>query len=741
MTGVPRAAALAYPFRAGRIEVTRPRSIDPPRGGRLRFRSSEEDALKYGFAAFVAALAGAPSHAQQAPVLLDPVVVSATRAEAAVFDAPAAVNAIGADVISIAGPQVNLSEALSRVPGIAALDRENYAQDLQMSIRGFGSRSTFGIRGIRLIVDGIPATMPDGQGQASSIALSSAERIEVLRGPLALLYGNAAGGVVQVFTRSGAARPTLSGGFAAGSSGMRREDLQYAATEGPHALTLDASRFDTDGYREHSAATRRIANAKWAWQAGARTRLVTTVNVFDQPEAQDPLGLTRAQWEADPRQTQPIAIQNDTGKSVRQSQAGSVLEHRFDDETTLTARAYYGQRRLDNALGVPPGPQLAPTSSGGIVAFDRDYEGVGIELARRFPIAKAASARIVAGLTYDRMHDDRQGYVNDNGERGALKRNEDDYVSSTDALLQASADFGESWSAIAGVRATRVRFDTKDHYIAPGNPDDSGSLEYRGANPVAGLTWHATPRVNVYANAGRGFETPTFTELAYRNDASGLNTGLDASHSRHLEIGAKWRGAAQSVDLAAYDIRTDDELVVDVNTGGRSTFRNAGRTKRQGVELLHTAQWTREWSTRIAFTLLDARFQESFTSGAGSAATLVAAGNRLPGTPGRSAYAELAYAPRGAWSGLNAAVEVVHAGRLYVDDANSDATAPATIVNLRMGFLYREGALEIEPLVRLDNATDRRYVGSVIVNEANRRFFEAAPGRNWMVGMTGRYRF
>lgn len=693
--------------------------------------------------AFLAAtLACTSSYAQEAPpVPLDSVVVSATRDETRVFDAPAAVNAIGADVITIAGPQVNLSEALTRVPGIAALDRQNYAQDLQVSIRGFGARSTFGIRGLRVIVDGIPATMPDGQGQLSSISLSSAERIEVLRGPLALLYGNAAGGVVQVFTRDGAPQPTGIASYAAGSFGMQREDLQFARTSGLHAFTIDASRFDTDGYREHSAATRKIANAKWSWQATPRTRLVTTVNVFDQPLAQDPLGLTRAQWERDPRQTQPIAIQNDTGKTVRQDQAGSLLEHRFDDDTTLSGRVYYGQRHLENALGVPPAAQLAPTSGGGIVVFDRDYEGAGLQLARRFALGERVTARLLAGLSYDRMHDDRQGYGNRNGERGALKRDEDDYVSSTDALLQGSADFGAAWSAIAGVRATRVRFDTHDHYVAPGNPDDSGSIEYRGTNPVTGITWHATGDLNVYANAGRGFETPTFTELAYRNDASGLNSELRASHSRHLEIGAKWRGESQSLDVAVYDIRTDDELVVDVNTGGRSTFRNAGRTKRQGLEVLHVARWSAEWSSQLAFTLLDARFGESFLSGAGSSAVEVASGNRLPGTPGRSAYAELAYAPRWGWSGLHAAVELVYAGKLYVDDINSDATAPAKIVNLRAGFTYRRGALEIEPLARLNNVTDRRYVGSVIVNEANARFFESAPGRNWMVGIIGRYRF
>jgi len=688
----------------------------------------------------LAALPPAARAQAVAPVILDPVVVSATRTGTRVFDAPAAVNAVGADVITVAGPQVNLSEALTRIPGIAALNRNNYAQDLQVSIRGFGSRSTFGIRGLRVIVDGIPATMPDGQGQASSIALSSAERIEVLRGPLALLYGNAAGGVVQVFTRSGAPEPTLWVNYTMGSFGMHREDVQFAATSGPHAFTIDASRFDTDGYRDHSAATREVVNAKWAWQIASATRLVTTVNLFDQPKAQDPLGLTRAQWEQNPKQTQPIAIQNDTSKEVRQDQVGTVLEHQLDPDTTFSGRLYYGVRHLDNALGIPLAAQTPPTSAGGIVSFDRDYEGVGLQLARRFALGPQASARLLGGLTYDRMHDDRQGYVNNNGERGALKRDEDDYVYNTDALLQGTVDVGEAWSAIAGVRATRVHFRTDDHFIAPGNPDDSGTIDYRGTNPVLGVTWHAAPTVNVYANAGRGFETPTFTEVTYRNNASGLNTDLKASHSKHYEIGAKWRGANQSLDVAAYHVTTDDELIVDVNVGGRSTFRNAGPTTRKGIELSHTGRWTPEWSTQVSFTLLSARFDQSFLSGAGSAAQPVAAGNRLPGTPERSAYAEIAYAPR--WApGLYGAVEYVYAGKLFVDDINSDFAPHANVYGLRMGYRYKNGRFELEPLARLDNATDRRYAGSVIVNEANRRFFESAFPRNWMVGLTGRYRF
>jgi iron complex outermembrane receptor protein len=683
--------------------------------------------------------AAVPAHADD-PVAQDPIVVSATRSEARIFDVPAAIGSVDASTISIAGPQVNISESLSRIPGIAVLNRQNYAQDLQLSIRGFGSRSTFGIRGVRLIVDGIPATTPDGQGQASSIALSSTARIEVLRGPVALLYGNAAGGVVQVFSKDGAPQPTASVILEAGSFGMDREDAQLAMTSGPHSFMVDASHFHTDGYRDHSSATRNLGNAKWTWQASSATRISVVVNVLDQPLGLDPLGLTHDQWLADPRQVQPIAIQLNTHKNLRQDQAGVVLEHHFDDATTLTGRVYYGERKVDNALGIPLAAQLPPTSAGGIVSFDRDYSGAELQLTRRFAFGSSAVAQVTAGFDYDKMHDDRQGYINNNGERGALKRNEDDYVHDNDTLLMGTLDVGSEWSAIGGVRWSHVAFETHDHFIVPGNPDDSGNVSYSAANPVLGVTWHADPAVNVYANAGRGFETPTFTELAYSNTGSGMNLGLKAAHSKHFEVGAKWRGERQAIDAAAYHVTTDDELIVDTNVGGRSTYRNAGPTVRQGFELSHVGRWSEEWSTQLALTALSARYDSSFTSGSGAAAVPVARGNRLPGTPDRSAFAELAYAP-GYWKGFTAAAEVLYMGRLYVDDANSDFAPAATTLNLRVGWKYRNGPLEIEPLVRLDNATDRRYAGSVIVNESNRRFFEPALPRNWLVALTGRYQF
>lgn len=681
--------------------------------------------------------AALPALAQtDAAATLEPVVVTAEREERSAFDTPAAIGRVDASVLERAGPQVNLSEAMNRLPGIVTLNRQNYAQDLQLSIRGFGARSTFGIRGVRLIVDGIPATMPDGQGQASNIALGATGRIEVLRGPLAQLYGNSAGGVVQVFTQDDAAPPEAQASIAAGPDGMRRLGAGFSGRAGDQGLTLDASHFETDGYRAHSDARRDLLNARWQKHA-EDTDLRIVLNVLDQPKARDPGGLTRAEMDADPRQAAPLAVSQDARKVVRQQQVGGVVDHEFSPDTKLTARLYAGHRSLDNALSVPPAAQAAPTSSGGMVALERDYAGFGAQVSHRQRLGEQ-TLRWVAGVEGDRMDEDRKGYVNNAGQQGELKRDEDNRVGNLDLFAQAGLDLSPAWNLIAGVRASRVRFRSEDHFIAAGNPDDSGSVDYRATNPVFGVGWHATPDLHVYANLGRGFETPTFTELAYRSGGlTGLNTDLKASRSRHFELGAKWRAERHRVEAALFDIATEDEIVVQSNTGGRSVFQNAGRTRRNGAELSWLADWGAQWQSTLSLTLLRARFSDAFVT----RGVTVPAGTRLPGTPQQSGFAELAWKPAQAWAGFNAGVEWSYIGSLRVDDTSTEEAPSAHVFNLRGGFAQKVGGWRFTQLLRLDNLFDRRYAGSVIVNDANGRYYEPALPRTWMISAQAQYVF
>ena len=680
-------------------------------------------------------LCATPTATQAADAALDDVVVSASRTEQRAFDAPASIQAVDGATLRASGPGLSLAESMARVPGLVVLDRQNQAQDLQLSIRGFGARSTFGIRGVRLMVDGIPATMPDGQGQLSTVVLPAIERVEVLRGPLAQLYGNAAGGVLQVFTREGASPASLGAELYGGSWGTVRGAVSGSARSGEFAGRVDATTFETDGWRAHSSATRRQQDARLTWEAPTGTRVGLVANAFDL-FALDPGGLTRAQVAADPRQAAPSAVAQDARKSVTQQQAGLTVDHRVDADMRLSARIYGGRRDLDNALSVPLSAQQSVTSSGGIVELDRRYSGLGLQWSQRLKLGGAA-LEFVAGVELDTLTEDRRGYINAAGVRGALKRDEKNNVSNRDWYAQLAWNIDPSWTATLGVRSSRVRFETDDRFIVPGNPNDSGSADYDATNPVAGLAWHASDTLNVYANLGRGFETPTFAELAYRPGGTGLNFGLNAARSRHTEIGAKWQPTPNGrLDLAVFDIRTDDEIVVASNVGGRSTFRNGGRTQRRGVELAWVQRLAPAWRAQLALTALEATFVDGF----GSGASAVAAGNRLPGAPLRRGFAELAWQPSPV-QGPFAAAAVVHGGRLYVDDANTDSTAAWTVMNLRAGLRQQLGPWRFSQAVYLENATGRSYIGSVIVNESNQRFFESSPGRSWYAGVSASYVF
>ena len=650
------------------------------------------------------------------------VVVTATRLPQVGFDVAASIDAIEGRVLREDTPQVNLSETLNRVPGIVVQNRQNYAQDLQISSRGFGARSTFGVRGVRLIADGIPATMPDGQGQAASFDLGSADRIEVLRGPFAALYGNSSGGVVQLFTANAPQQPTLDADVMAGSFGQRRGQLRFGARADWLEIVADASRFHTDGFREHSAATRDQANAKLRVALGSGT-LTLVANGLDQPNTQDPLGLTRAQLAADPRQVDASAIQFDTRKSIRQDQAGLVYEGALSRADRIEARVYGGQRTVVQYLGQRGD---TPLGSGGVVDLGRTYGGLGMRWTR-----KSGALTLVAGADLDQLDEHRRGYVNDNGTQGALRRDEDDVVRNTDVFAQATWDVSEAWSASAGLRSSRVLFTSADHYIVGPNPDDSGRIAFRRTIPVAGVMFKASERLRVYASAGQGFETPTFAELAYRpGGATGINFDLKPSHNTQAELGMKARlPGGVRWNAAVFRIDTRDEIVTNSSVGGRTDFRNASRTRRDGLE--SSVAWTLPGSVEasLAWTALRAQFTEAFSSGG----VPVPADRYLPGVPNQVLQGELAWRPGG---GFHAAIEARRSGRVEVNEANVDAAAGYSVANLRAGQEWRAGDWRVSAFARVDNVTDRRYVGSVIVAEARGRYFEPAPGRSWFGGLS-----
>ncbi len=673
--------------------------------------------------------------ADDATLVLDPSVVTGSRSASPTFDLPYSVDGISREQISDGQLGINASEVLSRVPGLVVQNRQNYAQDLQISSRGFGARSAFGVRGLKLIADGIPASTPDGQGQAATFNLDTAERIEVLRGPAATLYGSNAGGVIQMFSRDGEGPPRIGAETLVGSDGMSKNHLTAEGAAKGAGFVLDASRMDTDGYRDHSSARRDQTFAKLNFQPDDDSKLALIYSSLEQNGTQDPLGQKWAAYKADPRSVDPAALNYNTRKSIDHQQLGTNYERYFGD-ATLQVNAYTGRRSVTQYLSITGG--TAPDKRGGVVAFDRKFYGGSVHWLQ--PIASApGDLTLIAGLDYDRSEDDRQGYSNTvngvHGVKGALGRDEIDTATSLDPFVQANWLLGD-WTLQAGLRHSTMKMDVDDRFVTSTDADDSGSKTYQKNTPSVSVMYAFTPDLHGYVSAGKGFETPTQAESAYSNSSNGFNFALKPSVSTQYEVGLKARvGQDTRVNAAVFQITTEDELVISESKGGRTTYQNAGRTLRRGFELGIESQLSEQWSTNLAYTRLQATYDSDF-SNSGKA---IEKGNYLPGVPQTTLFAELNWKPRD-W--VSTAIEGMYRSKVYVEDTNNERAAPAySVFNWRARFEQKIEHWTFHQTLRLDNLLDRQYVGSVIVGDSNNRYYEAAPGRSWYAGAGAEYTF
>jgi iron complex outermembrane receptor protein len=676
---------------------------------------------------------------------LTQIVVTATRIAQSSFDLPVSVDVVNARQIHEGQLQVNMSESLDEIPGVSIQSRQNYAQDLQLSVRGFGARSSFGVRGVRLYSDGIPGTMPDGQGQFSQFDLGSADHIEVLRGPFSALYGNSSGGVIAIFTADG--KPGFESDATAeyGSFATQRYALKGSGESGAVNYVVDAAHFQTDGYRDHSDAQRNNFNSKVRFTLADGSRLTLVVNAIETPYVQDPLGLTRVQLAADPSQAGTNALLYNTRKSLSQEQVGATYERALSANDNLSAEVYTGHRATTQFQAIPKSTESAPTHPGGIINLGRTYFGLDVHVTDQRSIA-GAPLKLTAGASYDNLDEARRGYLNFIGDtlgvEGQLRRDETNLVYDLDEYLQAQWDPGERWRLVAGLRNSIVNVTSDNHLASAGAVGDSG-VRYSATNPVAGVTYRATDALNFYASYGRGFETPTLNDLAYRStDGSipGLNFGLKPARSDNYEVGIKAEAGNLRATAAAFYIQTHDELAVQSNAAGRSVFENINETQRRGAELALESWWTGGFTGRLAYTYIKATVVSPYDTciTVPCHPVVVPEGNRLPAVPANSFYAGLTwrYAP----AGFSVTAEALSRAEIYVDDRNSDAAPGYWIENVRFGFEQDTGAWHVSEYASVNDLTDRRYIGSVIVNETNSRFFEPAPGRTAFLMFTAAHR-
>ncbi len=662
--------------------------------------------------------------------------VEATRTDTGYLQTPASVFRIEAPQVD-SSSQVNLTEVVKGIPSLQIRNRENYAQDLQLSMRGFGARSTFGVRGIRLYVDGIPATMPDGQGQTSNIDLSSLDHVEVLTGPFSSLYGNSSGGTILTSTKEGQGKDSIELSYSGGSHDKSRVGLVLqggAKGANEPSYIISSSYFDTDGYREHSGAEKVLNNAKLSWNLDDGSKINWVTN-YVKIHADDPQGLTHDQWNANPKQQVPFLKQFNVRKDIEQTQTGVTWSKPINDKNELYAMAYLGNRQVTQYQSIPKSTQDASINhAGGVIDFERNYYGADFRWTGKELLPNTT---LSVGVALDAMDEDRKGFENFNlvngqpsyGVKGNLRRDEDNTLWNIDPYLQASWQFLPTWRLDTGVRYSNVHYKSEDNYLS--NGDDSGKTDYDKVLPSVALSWQILPELMAYVSYAKGFETPTFTEMAYRPDGqSGFNFDITASTSDTYETGLKSQNQLGDFTLAVFQTKTKDDIVSAGNSNGRSTFRNADKTLREGVEFAWNKKLWRDLIATASYSYLDATFDADIPA-LGNIAQ-ISSGNAIPGIAKNQAYASLAWQPS---HGLYGGVDVQYMDKVYVNDTNSDAAPSYSVTSANVGYAWVMGDWKVNSFARVDNLFHKKYAGSVIVNDGNSRYFEPADGRNWSAGL------
>ena len=655
---------------------------------------------------------------------IERIVVSATRTEQPWLNSPATIDRVDTDE-QLPGLRVDMAEILEGIPGVQVDTRYNFAQDTRVILRGFGARAAFGVRGVVMRLDGVPLSMPDGQAQTSSIFVDEPAYVEVLRGPVAAVYGNAAGGIINLQSET-PTQSAVSAGHAIGANGRERSTLDghYVGERG--SVSGHYARFRTDGDRPQAAAERDQYALRTRYVFNNGIELIARLDDNDAPLLQDPGSLTPEQWQEDSEQTFPGAGVFDTRKSIRHRQQSLTLRQQASEFDWQIA-AWNGQREVIQYL---PFPGSEITSSGAVIDLTRDFHGVHGQVNWR-PEAFAGRWQLSLGTDIERQKDTRQGFVNEQGVKGDLRRDETGRVDKDDLYALSTFMLSDNLSWLAGLRVSELGFTVDDSYIIPDViPDDSGRNSYRETSWTQGLNYQLNENWAVFAAVGEGFETPTLTELAYQNEGTGLNPDLGPATITQYEAGLKWMSPQGQAQLSAFRVDSDDEIVVDQSTDGRTTYRNAGQTERQGVELSTAYSLLPVLNVRAAATLMNARYRDADALD----------GQRIPGIAHTNAYMQLNYLP---WEDarLRASLTSQYRSRVAANDSN-EVFAPSFVL-WTAGLNSQQNLAEwtFEQWLRVDNLLDEKYVGSVVVNQGSGRAFEPAPGRQLSAGLRVTRRF
>lgn len=670
-----------------------------------------------------------------APYTLPPIEVSVSRSARPLTTLPFSIHSVGRQDISRARPTWGLDEALATIPGVFVANRYNFSQDQRISIRGFGARSAFAVRGIKILIDGIPQTLPDGQGQLTNLELGEVDRIEVLRGSASAQFGNASGGVISIWTLPPAIERVhqearfVGGGFG-GRPGRTWNKWQSTTTLriGDGSGQLTASRLNYEGERDHSAADQRVFNARLRLPVADGWSLMLVGDVGYHPRADNPGSLTLAELQADRNAAPGLNLNRNAGKSVTQLQGGATLRRTMTNGGEAAVTLFGLTRDLQNPITTT------------YIDLDRVDYGARAVVTWPVPIGSLAH-RLTAGLDFQRQRDARTNfsYLNtpgDSAKHGTVRSLDQlEHVTEFGPFAQSAVELSSNTTLTAGLRYDWVTFDVRDHLVTGTNPDDSGERVMRALSGSLGIAINPTGRLTVYGNVGSSFETPTTTELANSpTGAGGFNTGLEPQRAWNVELGARGaRGGRFEYSVAVFQAQVRDALVPYEIAAPRFFYRNAGSTRHRGMELSGDLSIAPGLSLGGVWTYSDYRYRQySFGDTSG---THVLDGRALPGVPHSWLHLVIRAEPA-ALGGTWAEIQQTHSSGYLVSDVLDTRTQAWQSTSVRAGWEGTALGLRLAPFIGVNNAFNRMYVGSVVINAARGRFYEPAPGRNVYVGLS-----
>ncbi len=655
-------------------------------------------------------------------IKINPTKVNATRVEKNIIDIPASISHIGQEKIQLGTEQAGLDESMKQVPGAFFLNRYNYAQDLRVSIRGFGARSNFGIRGIKIIVDGIPETLPDGQGSIDGVDIGSIYKIDVIRGPSSSLYGNASGGAILIETERGPDLPFVELRNTYGDFNLNKQQLKIGGNTGDLNYLLNISNTSVDGYRDNSKFENKQFNGRFEYSLSDSSNIISTLHHTDQPFANDPGGITAEDAATDRRQARAQNLNYQAGEKVKQTRFGLIYKTQLNKSRNLEIRTYNTDRDFSNKL---------PFQNGGMVNLDRSFYGGGLKYIEEGYLGKYQN-RLLLGVDYDRQDDNRSRYNNLLGIKGAKTLQQNELITSLGAYLQNETKLNDIAEITLGVRHDDIEFDVRDKFLSDG--DDSGKINLNQFSPMIGVSLKTSSNTNIYATASKAFETPTTTEFA-NPSGGGFNQAVKPQKSTNYEIGIKKLSNKYTFEAAIFQINVRDELTPyeDSEQPGRTFFTNAGSSDRYGLELTNIKRFYDQFEFSTTYTYSDFKFNH-FKDVNG----IKHDGKRIPGIPKNLLNFNLSWSND---SGSYANLDTTFTGEFYADNSNQNKVDSYAVSNLSLGKNFTHNDLNIGLYFGINNIFNEQYNSNIRINAYGNRYFEPAPKQNIFFGITVNKKF